>query len=490
MALLPIDLPLYRGFIMNTDRPSILNKIVSQRQRRLQQNRLDISALKIEPSTRSLVAALESSSTGFIFECKQSSPSRGLLTKDYQPQLIAKQYQPFASAISVLTEPDFFAGSLQHLSKVRAAVSQPILCKDFVIETEQLYAARAAGADVILLMLSVVSDQFWQQCFVIAKALGLDIITEVHNQHELDRAIALPAKIIGINNRNLHSLTTDLSVTEALVTNIPSDRLIITESGISTHQQLLRLAPLVDGFLIGSSLMQSTAIDRALRKLIYGEIKICGLTRREDADLAWQLGASFGGLIFTPRSSRCISTEQAKIICHNQALPMVGVFLDQSISMVAETANQLGLKAVQLHGSESISDINQLRLLLTKGCEIWKTISCSETDSHYPAMNAALLLKNNWLRQSVDRVLIDTPKDSENHKLDVKDFLSDHKVMIAGGLTIDQPALSLSLPNTQAGFDLCSAIEASTGIKDLLKMKHLFAKLQPTTRKYHDIADQ
>jgi len=478
---------------MTEDKPSILNKIVTQRRQRLGEQVVNIGQLKLEPSNRSLVDALKSSATGLILECKQSSPSRGLLSDNYQPESIAEHYQSFASAISVLTEPDFFSGSLTHLTAVRNTVRQPVLCKDFVIETNQLYTARAAGADVILLMLSVVSDAFWLECYEIANQLGLDIITEVNNQQEIERAISLPAKIIGINNRNLHTLKTDISVTEDLVTMIPSDRLVISESGISSHQQLKHLAPMVDGFLIGSSLMQAQSIALGLRKLIFGEVKVCGLTRREDTDLAWQSGASYGGIIFTTKSSRYMTIEQAEPLCHKQPMPMVGVFMDQEIDEVTATAERLDLKVVQLHGSEEVGYINQLRKTLPEDCKVWKAISCSETVATFPTIQQALKLKDVYLQNGVDRILIDTPKDSVAHNLDYENCVNDNTIIIAGGLKIDAAVFDYKISEqgqleqkARAGFDLCSALESAPGIKDPSKLKKLFHRLRPVTRNYHE----
>jgi len=473
---------------MTEARPSILNKIVSQRRKRLDAMVASEANFKPEVSDRSLVEALSASSTGLILECKQSSPSRGLLIDNYQPQIIAQEYQPFASAISVLTEPDFFSGSLEDLTKVRQAVEQPVLCKDFMIDRSQLYSARAAGADVILLMLSVVTDDFWLECYEIANKLGLDIITEVSNQAEAERAIALPAKIIGINNRDLHTLKTDIAVTESLVSNIPADRLIISESGISQHHQLKRLAPLVDGFLIGSSLMQSENIARGLRKLIFGEVKICGLTRREDVDLAWQSGASFGGIIFTPQSSRYMTSEQAELLCREQPMPMVGVFMDQVATEVINTAKQHTLKAVQLHGNETLEYIEKLLHDLPAGCEIWKTISCSETDNNYPSVDEALALKEDYLAVGVHRILFDTPKNSAEHHLNFLQCIDDERLILAGGLTVDDQLFdrSSTSKHSLASFDLCSAVESEPRIKDPIKMKQLFNRLKPVTRNSHE----
>jgi len=468
---------------------TVLSKIVSQRQIRLSEQAIKHSRLEITTSDCSLVNALETSSTGFILECKKSSPSRGLLSDDYQPDNIALQYQHFASAISVLTEPDFFSGSLDDLRAVTSVVELPVLCKDFIIDTSQIYQARAAGADVILLMLSVVTNKFWLHCYRIANELGLDIITEVHNKQELNRALLLPAKIIGINNRNLHTLETDISVTKSLAEKIPPDRLIISESGISSHHQLKSLAPLVDGFLIGSSLMQSANLEASLRRLIFGEIKVCGLTLRRDADLAWQYGASYGGMIFTSVSSRCISIEQARKICNQQPMPMVGVFMDQPIAEVIDTAKQLQLNAVQLHGDEDIHYIQQLQALLPEKCQVWKAISCSEVIDVYPTIQQAMEIKNFWFEKGVQKLLIDTPKDKMDHKLDYQGFLHDDRVLIAGGLAIDSTLFTRQGDEEQevkAGFDLCSALEKTAGIKDPEKLYTLFNNLQPHTRKYHE----
>ncbi|MCP4414764.1 MAG: bifunctional indole-3-glycerol-phosphate synthase TrpC/phosphoribosylanthranilate isomerase TrpF [Gammaproteobacteria bacterium] len=468
---------------------TVLGKIIKQRQTRISQRNNVYTAKHLTPSKRSLIKNLTSSATGFILECKKSSPSRGQLSDNYQPDQIAGEYQQFASAVSVLTEPDFFSGNLDDLRKVREVVSLPVLCKDFVIDTSQIYQARAAGADIILLMLSVITDTFWMQCYEIANELGLDIITEIHNEQELSRALLLPAKIIGINNRNLHTLKTDVSVTKALVSQIPDDRLIISESGISTHQQLKDLGPLVDGFLIGSSLMQSKNIALALRRLIFGEIKICGLTRREDADLAWQLGASYGGMIFTSVSSRCINLQQAKNICNEQLMPMVGVFKDQSLSKVTDIANELSLYGVQLHGDEDIEYIEQLNKALDIDIKIWKAISCSETSEQYPTIEQAVEMSKNLLSNGIDKVLIDTPKDKLDHQLDYQVFLQDNRILIAGGLQINSPLFQQTYTremNSQAGFDLCSSLEQSAGIKDPEKMKKLFNSLQPKTRKHHE----
>jgi len=490
----------------NHNAASILVEIVENRRQCLIEKPLNIELSSLEKSNYSLVDALSSSETGFIFECKKRSPSRGLLSDDYKPDQIAATYEPFASAISVLTEPDYFAGSMQDLQLVRSKVNLPILCKDFVIDTSQIFAARDQGADVILLMLSVVSDDFWLECFEIAEQLRLDIITEVSNQSELDRALKLPTKIIGINNRDLHTLKTDISKTLQLAKQIPPDRLTITESGLSTHQQLKTLAPLVHGFLIGSSLMQSDEMETALRKLIYGQIKVCGLCRRQDADLAWLSGASYGGVIFTQRSSRAVSLQQAMLICEDQPMPMVGVFLNQTIEELVTTAKELDLKAIQLHGDETLEYLEQLQFALKgadTGCEIWKAISCSEVLDAYPSVKDAQQTAELWFSAGVTKVIIDTPKGFpkiKNHKLDYTVVLTDRRFLLAGSLSTDdvdalqEQQLSCCEAKIEpAGFDLCSSLELTQYSeytsesdvcreKDVDKIGYLFATIQPKTK--------
>lgn len=498
---------------VNESMPTVLEKIVKQRRQRLSEEPFEITIENLEPSRRSLKESLRSSETGFIFECKKNSPSRGLLSDNYDAKKIAKRYEAFASGISVLTEPDFFQGSMDDLKAVCENVLQPVLCKDFVIDTRQILQARQQGADVILLMLSVISDEFYQECHAIAEQLELDIITEIHTEEELNRAINLPADIIGINNRNLHTLKTDISTTEKLAAKIPSDRLIISESGISSHQQLKRLAPLVDGFLIGSSMMQSENIEQAIRSLIYGEIKVCGLTTVQDAKLAWDRGASYGGFIFTDKSKRYISKESAIALCEDEympkSMPRVGVFMDQDLDTVVETAKALNLKAVQLHGVESDDFIRALSERLAEHCEIWKVISYPDDEQHPCTQSALGKLKNHYLNLGVKRILIDKAKidlinikdpitdksiaqpNTAEHSATVEsnmlssDLVDDPDYILAGHM--DAVAInklrSLSKAAKIAGFDLCSAIETTPGQKDKTKLKNLFSTLQIRTRK-------
>ena len=181
----------------------------------------------------------------------------------------------------------------------------------------------------------------------------------------------MPA-LIGINNRDLRDLSTDLATTERLRQLIPNDKVVISESGIYTHKDVKRLAPLCDGFLIGSSLMAERDLEAACRKVILGENKVCGLTRSQDAMAAYASGAVYGGLIFYPKSPRYVDIDCAKQVTQSAPLAYVGVFVNAPLEQVVDYAQSLKLAAVQLHGDENSEYIQSLRKQLPLGCEIWK----------------------------------------------------------------------------------------------------------------------
>ena len=218
---------------------------------------------QVVPSDRDFAAALRKPRTAFILECKSASPSQGPIRPDLSLQEVAAAYDPHANAISVLTDAQFFGGSLERMTALRALVHRPVLCKDFVVDPYQVHEARHHGADAILLMLSVLTDEQYRSCRDVATHHRMGILTEVHGEEEMARALALDATIIGINNRDLKTLEVDLSVTERLARQVPQDRLVISESGIGSHADTRRLRGLVDGFLVGSSLMQQADLAHA-----------------------------------------------------------------------------------------------------------------------------------------------------------------------------------------------------------------------------------
>lgn len=205
-----------------------------------------------------------------IAEVKKASPSKGLIRPDFEPVTIAKTYESAgASAISVLTDEKYFQGSIEYLKSIRQAVDLPLLRKDFVIDAYQIYEARAAGADAILLIVAALSREQLVEFGGLARELGMGALIEVHTAEELDVALSTDEPIIGINNRNLQTFETTLDTTIELASRIPSDRVIVSESGIFTRADVERLtAAGVDAILVGESLMREPDPGVKVRELL------------------------------------------------------------------------------------------------------------------------------------------------------------------------------------------------------------------------------
>jgi len=212
-----------------------------------------------------------------IAECKRRSPSRGVLRADYDPAAIARGYAAAgAAAISVLTEPTFFDGSLEHLAAVRTAVDVPLLRKDFIVSEYQLVEATIAGADAALLIVAALEPRVLRQLIERAGALGLDALVEVHEAGELRIALDAGAQIVGVNNRNLRTLAVDIDASERLMAAMPGDVVAVSESGLRTTDDLRRLRGLgYSAFLIGERLMTESDPGTALM----GLLKRCGTTK-------------------------------------------------------------------------------------------------------------------------------------------------------------------------------------------------------------------
>ena len=256
---------------------TVLDSIVQARRERIDELRARFGHLRaedLERSQRSFAAALRTRSgqgrspqPALIMECKAASPSRGTIRSDYDPASLAAQYAPYAAAISVLTEPDRFNGSFDDLAAVREVVDVPVLCKDFIVDEVQVLAARSLGADAVLLMLSVVPDDVYRELAELAHSLGMEVLTEVSTPQEMYRASALGAEVIGINNRDLRTLETDLARTEEMAPLAPAGVVLVGESGVGAAEDVRRLSGLVDALLVGSSLSGAPDPAEAARQL-------------------------------------------------------------------------------------------------------------------------------------------------------------------------------------------------------------------------------
>lgn len=256
---------------------TVLDSIVQARRERIDELRARFGHLRaedLERSQRSFAAALRTRSgqgrspqPALIMECKAASPSRGTIRSDYDPASLAAQYAPYAAAVSVLTEPDRFNGSFDDLAAVREVVDVPVLCKDFIVDEVQVLAARSLGADAVLLMLSVVPDDVYRELAELAHSLGMEVLTEVSTPQEMHRASALRAEVIGINNRDLRTLDTDLARTEEMAPLAPAGVVLVGESGVGAPEDVRRLSGLVDALLVGSSLSGAPDPAEAAREL-------------------------------------------------------------------------------------------------------------------------------------------------------------------------------------------------------------------------------
>lgn len=351
----------------------VLAQIIAHKKESLKN--YDLKDKKIAKSKKSFFDAIKLSQTNFIGEVKLGSPNQGRLTVPNDIQNIAKHYEKFACAISVMAEEKFFLGSMDNVKIISEIVSCPVLCKDIVVSPSQIFQARAYGADAIVLMLSVLNDHEYNECKKAAESLNLDIITEIHTKEEALRAKHLGAKIIAINNRNLKTLTVDLDVTEHLLPFIDKNCLIISESGYATHEQISRYIGKVHAFLIGSSLVNSDRIDLRLRELIFGRIKISHITNEKEAQQAYEKGAYYGTFNFTKTLKDPIDIAYAQTIIKSAPLVFGGTFCDDNIDEIIKIANELNLSFVQLDGNEDHSFIRELRKHLSSDCELFKTVS-------------------------------------------------------------------------------------------------------------------
>jgi indole-3-glycerol phosphate synthase len=263
---------------MTSPQPDLLAAIVAATRTRVATRRLTVSPAALDgriarqSPPRGFRRALSRSGLNVIAECKRRSPSRGLLLAAYVPADIARGYASAgAAAVSVLTEPTFFDGALAHLEAVRDAVSLPILRKDFILDEYQVLEARAAGADAVLLIVAALDDSQLAALKAAAIAVGLDVLVEVHDDGELDRALAAGADLVGVNNRSLKTLDVDVDASRRLAPRIPADVVAVAESGLRTREDLERLGQLgYRAFLVGERLMATSDPGAALAALIGG----------------------------------------------------------------------------------------------------------------------------------------------------------------------------------------------------------------------------
>ncbi len=266
---------------MSDNTPDILKKIVKRKYeeiaerkaiKSIEQLKEDIpNASPVRPFVGSMQDNLAKGNSAVISEIKKASPSKGVMRENFNPAEIAISYEKAgASCLSVLTDKDFFQGSEAYLQEARSACKLPVIRKDFILEPYQVYEARAIGADCILLIVSILDDKSLQSLYTLARELGMDVLIEVHDKEELLRSLPLGATLVGINNRNLRTFETSLDTSINLLEFIPEDRIVVTESGIHTANDVAKMRENnINAFLVGEAFMRVKDPGSELRKLFF-----------------------------------------------------------------------------------------------------------------------------------------------------------------------------------------------------------------------------
>jgi len=228
-----------------------------------------MNIIKVSPKTRGFLRALSRDGINIIAEIKKASPSSGVIREKFDPLALAKEYENHvAAAISILTEEHYFQGNLASFQPIKDSISLPALRKDFLIEELDIYESRANGADCILLIARILETDALQKFYKLSKDLGMDVLVEIHDENDLEKAMTLEPDLIGINNRDLDTLKININTTLRLIKQIPDKTTVVSESGISKHKDIIRLRDAgVSAFLIGEALMRAEDIGAKIREL-------------------------------------------------------------------------------------------------------------------------------------------------------------------------------------------------------------------------------
>ncbi len=433
----------------------------------------------------SFLSAMENSGpgrAGIIAEIKKASPSKGDIRVDLDPGPYAEKYtRAGAAAISILTEEHFFKGSLNDLIAVRNATDLPILRKDFTISDYQIYEAAAAGANSILLIVSILSKRQLQEYVLLTRGLGMEPLVEIHSEWELENALYADAKIIGINNRNLETLKTDTTVAARVVPFFTADQIPVSASGVSGPADIQKgMDAGLFNFLVGESIVRADDTEKFIQDLIstgsnatkntshFPLVKVCGLTRPDEAVACAELGANAIGLIFYPKSPRSVTTAQATEIC--RALPgniiTTGVFVDASVEFIMEKVKTCGLKAVQLHGNETpkmVEDLKNQGILVFKALFAGKEPHINKADQ-YGAASAILVEYGKGPLPGGNAETWDWGSAKATGK--------KQKLIIAGGITPEN-VTDVIVSTSPWAVDVSSGVESAPGQKNLDRVKGL-----------------
>ena len=478
-----------------------LSEIISVKRQRVEAakarvpiERMRELAHQFRSGSRRLTAALrDRSRPNIIAEFKRRSPSKGPIKSAADPAATAQLYESAgAAAISVLTEEDYFDGSLDDLRSVREASRLPVLRKDFLFDEYQVYESAAAGADALLLIVAALEDQTLSRLRGIGEdELGMDALVEVHTVDEFDRAIASGARLIGVNNRDLRTFEVSVVTSHLLAREAPKNTILVSESGLTPADvRELRNAG-YSGFLVGEALMRASDPARAIRDFIGDPepfaprsvfVKICGITNVEDARAAVEAGADMLGFNFYPPSPRFIEPDAArKIITAIRAEPrsdderviMLGVFVNEPVENVIRIAERSGLDGIQLHGDETVEYCRELNQNAPRRFVIKVVRSNGAVDFPHLSPYAA----DAFMLDAYDPKLRGGTGQTADWTLAREAARQLPRLFLAGGLSPENVAEAISVVRPYA-VDACSALELSPGTKDHARVKEFVAAVR------------
>lgn len=525
------------------DAPSILTRIYAQRVKDVQaakeipgQTMADLEKLlqlHVAPPLADVVARLQQSCPALLAEVKRASPSKGNIDASANAAEQALRYAlAGASVVSVLTEPKWFRGTIHDMRQVREAFStlpnRPcVLRKDFIVDRYQILEGRLYGADTVLLIVAMLNDTVLHDLYQYSKSLGMEPLVEVNNAEEMARANALGAKLIGVNNRNLHSFDVDMETTSRLAEMVPPGTILCALSGITGRADVeMYVKGGVQGVLVGEALMRAWNLKDFVADLLghpkkdpipvskeprSSLVKVCGISSVEAAVEAANAGADLIGLIFAEKSKRKVSLETATAIVtgvrnlkisrstaipstptsdwfqiHRQLLEararkplVVGVFVNQSIEYMTKVATEVGLDLIQLHGTESVELARYLPVPVIKAFHI-------DSESYHPSHRANLTQPGSHHYVLLDAKVASLPSDKQGGQgvsfdwriaqeiVQSQDILDEQKkdfpVILAGGLDPENVASAIQQVKPWM-VDVSSGVETN-GQKDLLKIRN------------------
>lgn len=533
------------------DAPSILTRIYAQRVKDVQaaqeipgQSMADLEKLlqlHVAPPLADVVARLKQSCPALLAEVKRASPSKGNIDATANAAEQALQYAlAGASVVSVLTEPKWFRGTIHDMRQVREAFSslpnRPcVLRKDFIVDRYQILEARVYGADTVLLIVAMLNDTVLHDLFQYSKSLGMEPLVEVNNAEEMARANALGAKLVGVNNRNLHSFDVDMETTSRLAEMVPEGTVLCALSGITGRADVeMYVKQGVQGVLVGEALMRAWNLKDFVADLLGAPkkdpvvasknnqqslVKVCGISSVEAAVEAANAGADLIGLIFVEKSKRKVSLETAKSIVtsvrslnisrpsksstttttdwfqiHRQLLEkrsrkplVVGVFVNQSIEYMTQVALEVGLDLIQLHGTESVELARYLPVPVIKAFHIDNASyhasqmpNLTQPGSHQYVLLDAKVSSLPSDQQGGQGVKFDWSIAQDIVKHQQPEFLGnpDFPVILAGGLDPDNVASAIHQVKPWI-VDVSSGVETN-GVKDLNKIRSFVQAVKKT----------